>query len=1747
MQTRNSESTTRNGGLNRLEQAWKQASLIVALVVMIIAVLSFPAAAQDYSQEIGRPTFTSGEPVELGFINAGNGNLHLEIPIASLPQRASGNLVFKLEYDSRLWYLNGTNVWSLNTWATNLGGWRLAASNGSGTSGGSSGWGGPCGGGSRGGYANYFWTSPEGTTHYFPIQTVNTDTCGGNLVSSGAASAQDSSGYYMAVSNFQVASVVGPDGTQVFPSIKDANGNFYSADTNGNVIDTLGRKPLVVTNNCNNNAHQICYDVLNSQGTTSRYIVTTETIAVHTAFGISQTTEYSGNITAVQSVQLPDGTSYSFGYDFGTTSGHYGEITSATLRTGAQINYSYAVFQDALGSKNRWVTQRVSGGNTWTYALNNVSTGTKTQQVTVTKPSGDYKNYAFNLNNGAWVSSVQFFGSGGGAPLATISDNWDMSNTCQSPCNGSGGAINVRKLGETTTFGSVTKQTQFTYSGLASSVPQIVKEWNYYSGSAPASPQKTTTITYLSDSNPTTYGPTGKNMLNRPTSIVVTDGSGNKLKETDITYDNTTLTSATNFTQHDDTNFGTSNTARGIPTNISTLVTGTTFLPTATLSYDTTGNLIKSIDSNSNATQFSYTDCFANDNGSNPPSSISPAATNAYPTTTTLPVSGTLKACYYYGSGKTAYTKDQNSATTYHHFQDFEDRETTEYLPIGWQLNKYTSATQIDTYLGIQDASPSITCTSCRHDQTLGDNLGRTIDQILVSDPDGQTTVKTDYDANGRVLDTSHPYRSTSDSTYGFETASYDGLDRPTQVTHQDGTVKKIYYGRYVTAAGGLLTQTCGSCGLGYPTLTVDEAGKTRQVWTDAFGKTVEVDEPASTASTGGSGTATGTITFNGAEQSTVINPCQNNVPPAPTYCPQTIYDAGTFSVTVGGLTESVGWNNGLSNTPSSIASATASAFNSDPASPVTASAAANVVTFSAKFNYTLGPASTTWISQFFASPSFSATTSGGNLTNGVPPQLSSPTVTYYLYDPLERLTQVTVVGGTEANRSYAYDSLSRMISATEPETGNGTSSHTTTFSYTISTGALCSGDTSSVCTRSDGRGITTTYSYDTLNRPKGMTYSDGTTPSVTYFYDQTSYNGLTITNGLGRRTGMSDGSGQTAWSYDANGNILKETRTIAGITASTSYAYNGDNSLKTLTYPSGRVVNYTVGNAQRVTAVADTNGTNYVSPPSTGPMYAPSGGLESAVYGKGSVFTGLTESRTFNNRVQLSGITASSSAGTGLNLAFGFTSSSHPSNNGEILSITNNVDTGRTESLTYDDLSRLVSGSSQATSGSDCWGQNYTLDAVANLTNISLSQCSGTTLSTAVSSNNQFTSGYAYDAGGNMTSDGIYAYTYNAENEITSANGVTYTYDGNRMRVEKTGGTLYWRDVSGNTIAETNLSGATQNIYVFFAGRRLVQRSNSSGNYYYYQVDQTGTTRSITQVTSAGAASICYDADFTPFGSEMTHTNSCTWAPHYKFTGYERDTETGLDYAFNRYYNPRLGRFMSPDPSGATSANYANPQTMNRYAYALNNPMSNIDPTGLFCVWDDGSYDDDAGSGGDTQGQCGSDGGTWFDGTSPGANFDPNSFVANMVAVAENMGWAEVSWTQQVEIAVGLKAGFSVADLTSAFSSPGAMDSIRGFARSLVDALDKFSKSSYAGCVDATMLQDAFWGAITQGVAAIAVPTVAFAIGGSDIGPEGTVAGAGLGLAVGVGIAPAAMVSGAAEGGLFGTIHGAIGCAFSR
>ena len=477
----------------------------------------------------------------------------------------------------------------------------------------------------------------------------------------------------------------------------------------------------------------------------------------------------------------------------------------------------------------------------------------------VTKPSNDTAVYTFTINGGVWNTESQSSDSSG-----TLLSADNMCYTFATPSNGqcsysvttASGATSISLTWDTTTVPipggtSLNKTVNYTSDATYGNVQKML-EWNYWSGATlPTKADRTTTLSYL---NTSPY--LNANIVDRLWGVTVTNSSGATVALTSYTYDGSSLQSVTGTSNHDDTNFSTGNTVRGNVTSVLREINGSSSLTTLK-TYDMTGQVVSSTDSNGNVTTYSYADSFYTDPGDGvapKAKSVSPA-TNAYLTQITYPTvnSVTLKKQfgYYWGTGQVALATDpNNNATTTAHFFDPLSRPTSTALPNnGWNLLTYNSTdTQLDTYTGTTSTSASTSCTACRHDQTVLDGLARVIGTRLVNDPDGETYTNTAYNSNG-VTYVSNPYRSTSDPTYGLETLSYDGLDRVIQVTHPDSNVAHTYYGANVGTGGGATSQLCtpaSTYGLGYPLLIVDEVGNKHQTWIDAFGRVIEADEPDS-------------------------------------------------------------------------------------------------------------------------------------------------------------------------------------------------------------------------------------------------------------------------------------------------------------------------------------------------------------------------------------------------------------------------------------------------------------------------------------------------------------------------------------------------------------------------------------------------------------------------------------------------------------------------------------------------------------------------------------------------------------------------------------------------------------------------------------------------------------------------------------------------------------------------------------
>jgi RHS repeat-associated protein len=425
-------------------------------------------------------------------------------------------------------------------------------------------------------------------------------------------------------------------------------------------------------------------------------------------------------------------------------------------------------------------------------------------------------------------------------------------------------------------------------------------------------------------------------------------------------------------------------------------------------------------------------------------------------------------------------------------------------------------------------------------------------------------------------------------------------------------------------------------------------------------------------------------------------------------------------------------------------------------------------------------------------------------------------------------------------------------------------------------------------------------------------------------------------------------------------GRALADRRTNGTVTGQTNYAYNLAGAVTVLTYPFiGFQITYGYDTAGRTRSAAHVGwSVNYV----TQATYAPHGALASVKYGESGTFA-IPGTYTFNSRLQPQRIKIERNDATGcldapsvpgvgcvLDLVYNFNAG--VANNGNVLGITNRRDANRNQSFTYDELNRVKTAQSQATSGPHDWGLSFTYDVWANLLSQTVTKGDDVPmLSVTAGNTNRLSSpGFSYDAAGNMIANGSATYSYDAENHLTSTAGVSYVYDGDGRRVKKSNGTLYWYGMSGEVLVETDLAGSFLREYVYFNGQR-VAKHDVGGNWYLF-ADHLGSARVMTWQNGVTGE----ESDFYPFGGErvITDTISAPYDNKHKFTGQERDAESTTDYFRARQYAYTLGRFLSPDPSDRGTV-LSEPQTLNRYTYVTNNPLRYIDPNGLWRLPVDG------------------------------------------------------------------------------------------------------------------------------------------------------------------------------------------------
>jgi len=196
----------------------------------------------------------------------------------------------------------------------------------------------------------------------------------------------------------------------------------------------------------------------------------------------------------------------------------------------------------------------------------------------------------------------------------------------------------------------------------------------------------------------------------------------------------------------------------------------------------------------------------------------------------------------------------------------------------------------------------------------------------------------------------------------------------------------------------------------------------------------------------------------------------------------------------------------------------------------------------------------------------------------------------------------------------------------------------------------------------------------------------------------------------------------------------------------------------------------------------------------------------------------------------------------------------------------------------------------------------------------------------------------FTYDPNGNLTGDGTRTFQWDAENRLIRVlQGATelasFTYDGRGRRAQKVAGGVTRTYVYDNDeILEERTSAVTVR---YFHGAGIDQQlaaQDTSGTVSYYVADHLG---SVVRVTNA-AGTVTLTRDYDPYGNPLNGSTP----PGYAFTGREWDPETSLYYYRARYYDPKIGRFLSEDPIGDGE--------QSAYAYADNRPSTLTDPYGL-------------------------------------------------------------------------------------------------------------------------------------------------------------------------------------------------------
>jgi RHS repeat-associated protein len=554
---------------------------------------------------------------------------------------------------------------------------------------------------------------------------------------------------------------------------------------------------------------------------------------------------------------------------------------------------------------------------------------------------------------------------------------------------------------------------------------------------------------------------------------------------------------------------------------------------------------------------------------------------------------------------------------------------------------------------------------------------------------------------------------------------------------------------------------------------------------------------------------------------------------------------------------------------------------------------------------------------------------------DGTNPSFTPYATTSFSYDLMDRQTGTTDHFGNQSTTTY--NRLGFMTQTVDPDRG--------TWTYTYYDDGLLK-------TKDDARTPNAqriTYTYDSLDRIDGKTYSGYTTaPAVTYHYDQTPdtfANGGGMPDGspLGRLTRVVDWAGEHLHSYDSRGRETDEKHVVASVAYSVGHLFDSMDREYCTVYPDGEKVGR-IFDAQGVIEALR----QYPNAGCAGTATAVY--LDATNYNEAGMPTALTYGNaltaTYGYRSsdwRLTNITVP----TLLNYTYGYDAKSN------INSIADSIE-GTTQALIYDARDRLdyVTGLGQTI--------DYTYNAIGNITmkREGASHYTDMTYPGAGSprphavSQAYYSGGshsFDYDANGNMTLErdngvDLHQYVYDTEGQLyvrvsTVDNPITavyYHYDANGSLVRKVpsgqgDGTVY----IGGIYEKDTYTGQIIKYY-FAGGLRIAMRK--AGALSFLTADHLGGTALVTDSAGGFTGRVRYY----PYGKERTTQGSL---PTDKlFTGQQRETPNGIYHYNARMYNTDVGRMVQAD---TVMPERSSPQAYNAYSYVQNNPANLIDPSG--------------------------------------------------------------------------------------------------------------------------------------------------------------------------------------------------------